>query len=92
MNSTKESLILATANATGDTIAQTRICIETFLNEIETHWLSGGVVSLRGFGTMASKNAPARIGRNPKTGATVPISARRRLTFKISGELQKRVR
>jgi nucleoid DNA-binding protein len=91
MNATKESLILATANATGDTITQTRITIETFLNELTTQWVSGGTVSIRGFGTMSSKQVKARIGRNPKTGATIPISARRRLVFKISGDLKKRV-
>jgi nucleoid DNA-binding protein len=91
MNATKESLILATANATGDSVKCTRNTIEAFLNEIETQWGSGGTVSIRGFGTMTSKQTKARIGRNPKTGATIPISERRRLVFRISADLKKRV-
>jgi nucleoid DNA-binding protein len=90
MNATKESLILATANATGDSVKWARYTIEAFLKEIKTQWVSGGTVSIRGFGTMTSKQTKARIGRNPKTGATIPISARRRLHFRVSGQLQKR--
>lgn len=35
----------------------------------------GDKVSLVGFGTFDSKERPARDGRNPKTGETVPIAA-----------------
>ena len=43
-----------------------------------------GVVSLPGFGTFKVVTRPARAGRNPKTGETIQIEARRVVTFKPS--------
>jgi DNA-binding protein HU-beta len=89
---TKDALIQATANATGDTIRQTTMTVEAFMRELTIAWVSGGEIQLRGFGTMSSKQAKARIARNPQTGEVITIPARRRLRFKIAGDLHKRVK
>ena len=47
----------------------------------------GESVKLRGFGTFNVRAKNPRIGRNPKTGAEYPITARRVLTFKPSPRL-----
>jgi len=44
-------------------------------------------VDLRGFGSFNVKDKKARQGRNPKTGETIQIAARRAATFKPSKEL-----
>lgn len=44
----------------------------------------GREVTLRGFGTFKSKAAPARTGRNPKTGEAIEIPAHHKVTFKPS--------
>ena len=41
----------------------------------------GEEVSLNGFGKFKVKDAPAREGRNPSTGATIQIAASKKLTF-----------
>ena len=42
---------------------------------------NGEGVSLNGFGKFKVKDAPAREGRNPSTGAAIQIAASRKLTF-----------
>lgn len=42
---------------------------------------AGDEVTLPDFGKFKVKDAPAREGRNPATGATITIAASRKLTF-----------
>ena len=50
---------------------------------------SGKTVELRGLGTLEPRERKARIGRNPLTGATVDVSARRVIFF-LPGRTLKR--
>ena len=52
---------------------------------------SGERVDLRGFGSFIVKDKKARQGRNPKTGETIQIAARKAATFKPSKELSDRL-
>ena len=52
---------------------------------------AGDSVVLVGFGTFSVTDRPARIGRNPQTGETITIEARRVLTFKPSNLLRDAV-
>ena len=47
-----------------------------------------GKVSLIGFGTFSAKKKPARVGRNPQTGAEVKIPARVVPSFKAGSKLK----
>lgn len=58
--------------------------IDTMFDAIREQVADGVTVSLRGFGRFAAKDRPAREGRNPRTGETVQIPARRGMTFKPS--------
>jgi len=49
----------------------------------------GGKVKISGFGNFLVKAKNERIGRNPKTGDEIKISARRVLSFKPSQVLKK---
>ncbi len=51
----------------------------------------GEKVKISGFGNFSIKDKPARRGRNPQTGETLEISARRVLTFKPSQVLKEDV-
>lgn len=44
-----------------------------------------------GFGTFSVAHRAARIGRNPRNGAPVPIPARQTVRFKLSKKLKERV-
>ena len=51
----------------------------------------GQRIEIRGFGSFDLNHRPARIGRNPKTGEVVPISARRVVSFHASQKLKEQV-
>lgn len=48
-------------------------------------------VQIPGFGTFATKRRAARTGRNPATGATIHIAAKKYPTFKAGKGLKDRV-
>ena len=48
-------------------------------------------IEVRGFGTFSLHYHPARIGRNPKTGESLNLSAKHLLHFKPGKELRDRV-
>jgi integration host factor subunit alpha len=52
----------------------------------------GETVGLSGFGCFQVRDKRARPGRNPKTGAAVPVAARRVVLFRASRILESRVR
>lgn len=52
----------------------------------------GETVELRNFGVFKVKSRKARIGRNPKTGATVPIPERKTVSFKAGMVMKKKVK
>jgi integration host factor subunit beta len=51
----------------------------------------GDRIEIRGFGSFVVKQRRAREGRNPKTGAVVPVAAKRVPFFKVGKELRLRV-
>jgi integration host factor subunit beta len=48
-------------------------------------------IEIRGFGSFISKHYRARAGRNPRTGETIPVPAKRLPFFKVGKELRERV-
>ena len=67
---------------------QAKALVEAVLEEIVTTLVAGEDVSLHGFGKFAVRQKRERSGRNPKTGVAAPITARRVVTFKASGNLK----
>ena len=65
--------------------------VDTLFNTITKALKDGDRVELRGFGTFSTKLRNARIGRNPKTGEEVPITARSVVTFRASNVLKSKV-
>jgi len=51
----------------------------------------GEKVTIPGFGTFATKQRGARTGRNPATGATIHIPAKKYVHFKPGKTLRERV-
>ena len=48
-------------------------------------------MKISSFGTFIVRNKKERVGRNPKTGEEVPISARQVVTFRASNVLKSEV-
>ncbi|MBC6402255.1 MAG: integration host factor subunit alpha [Hyphomonadaceae bacterium] len=65
--------------------------VESVIDHITGSLLRGENVKLAGFGTFSLSDKKERIGRNPKTGESVPISPRRVLTFNPSRIMKERV-
>lgn len=68
-----------------------KILVEGFFEEIRLALESGEEVKLSGFGNFELRDKAPRPGRNPKTGESVPVSARRVVTFKPGQKLRARV-
>ena len=62
--------------------------VNAILDEIAGAMAKGDRVELRGFGAFSVKARPARIGRNPRTGAEVSIPPGKAVRFKPGKELQ----
>jgi len=65
--------------------------VNTIFDEITNAMAQGNRVELRGFGAFSTKQRDARMGRNPRTGAPVPVEAKRVPFFKTGKELRLRL-
>jgi integration host factor subunit alpha len=65
--------------------------VEAFFEEICLALESGDEVKLSGFGNFDLREKSQRPGRNPKTGESIPITARRVVTFHASAKLKTAV-
>ena len=52
---------------------------------------NGDRVRMNGLGILEVKDRPARMGRNPATGATIPIAASKKVAFRVAKELKAAV-
>ena len=66
--------------------------VSCFFDEISAQLASGGRVELRGFGTFTTRERDARTGRNPRTGDTVDVGAKRVPYFKPGKEMRERLK
>jgi len=65
--------------------------VESLLNHMSDALTKGEQVKISSFGTFSVRDKTARVGRNPKTGEEIPISARRVVTFRPGQKLKARV-
>jgi integration host factor subunit alpha len=65
--------------------------LETVLEHISNALIDGKSVKLSSFGTFIPRQKRERIGRNPKTGVSATIDARRVISFKASKLMKERI-
>ena len=65
--------------------------VDSVFTEILKSLISGKDVKISSFGTFVVRSKKERIGRNPKTGEEVPITARNVVTFRASNVLKSKV-
>jgi integration host factor subunit alpha len=73
------------------TKVQAREAVETILRIIKSSLKSGEDVLMSGFGKFSVNDKSARKGRNPQTGESLMLDARRVITFKPSWKLREKV-
>ncbi|WP_353429467.1 HU family DNA-binding protein [Paracoccus denitrificans] len=83
-NFSKSDLIAAVAQTTGHKKKDVEEMVFAVFATIREEAEAGQTVNITGFGRFAMKDTPAREGRNPRTGETVQIAAKRVLKFKPS--------
>ncbi len=65
--------------------------VDSVFSEILVSLIKGDDVKISSFGTFIVRQKKERIGRNPKTGEEVPITARSVVTFRASNVLKSKV-
>ncbi|WP_414900661.1 integration host factor subunit beta [Sphingomonas flavalba] len=65
--------------------------VAVFFDQISERLAEGGRVELRGFGAFSTRARDSRVGRNPRTGETVAVDAKRVPYFKPGKEMRARL-
>ncbi|MCA0931684.1 HU family DNA-binding protein [Lutimonas saemankumensis] len=87
----KSDLIESMASNAGISKAAAGKALDAMMKSITGELMTGGRVSLVGFGSFSVSTRAARDGRNPQTGATIKIPARKVVKFKAGSELKESV-
>ena len=85
---TRNDLIEAVSNNIGLSLSESSKLIEEIIEEILLNLEQDLDVKISSFGTFSVRHKNSRIGRNPKTGVEVPITARKVVTFNPSNILK----
>jgi integration host factor subunit beta len=89
---TKSELIDAVAEQTPQISKRdAAVVVDTIFESMSEALRRGERIEIRGFGSFHVKIQPAHDGRNPVTGETMPIPARRRPLFKAGKDLRELV-
>ena len=88
---TKADIIDAVCEEIGFSKRESAKITETMLDIIKETLENGENVKLSGFGSFNIQHKLARLGRNPQTGESMTISARRILSFRSSNVLRKQL-
>jgi integration host factor subunit beta len=67
------------------------LIVSAIFDEIGNALARGDRVELRGFGAFSVKRRDARIGRNPRTGDSVPVHEKHVPFFKTGKQLRERL-
>jgi integration host factor subunit beta len=67
------------------------LAVKTMIEEMANALAEGGRIEIRGFGSFSLHFRAPRVGRNPKTGASVELQGKYVPHFKPGKELRERV-
>ncbi|MCO6499232.1 MAG: HU family DNA-binding protein [Vicingus serpentipes] len=87
----KAELIDAIAKDAKLSKADAKRALESLTGNVTKALKKGNKVALIGFGTFSVSNRSARTGRNPQTGATIQIKAKKVAKFKAGAALSSSV-
>jgi integration host factor subunit beta len=73
------------------TLKDAQIIVDTIFDSMVDALAQGDHIEIRGFGSLKVKDREEREGRNPKTGESVHIPAKKLPFFKIGKELYERI-
>ena len=85
---TRNDIIEAISEKVGLSLSESSLIIEEIFEFILKELEKGEDVKISSFGTFSVRHKKSRVGRNPKTGIEVPITARNVVTFSSSNVLK----
>ncbi len=87
----KAELVAQLAEDAGVTKTQANAALDSFVDTVTKALKKGDKVTLVGFGTFSVSKRAARTGRNPQTGETIKIKAKKVARFKAGKELSAKI-
>ena len=87
----KAELVDKIAEDAGISKKEANAVLDSFTDTVGKTLKKGDKVTLVGFGTFSVSKRAARTGRNPQTGATIKIKAKKVAKFKAGAELAAKV-
>ena len=87
----KQELVNFIADQAGLSKKDAEAALAGFVDGVKSSLKKGDSVTLVGFGTFSVSHRGARTGRNPQTGATINIAARKAPVFKAGKALKEAV-
>lgn len=91
MTMTKRELVIRVANMLGMTQSDVAKIVEASFEALSQSLAQGHRWELRDFGVLEVKKRASRIGRNPRTGAQVPVPERKVVTFRPGKKMKDSV-
>jgi integration host factor subunit alpha len=88
---TKADLVNKIFDQLGGTKKDSSDLVEQLFEVMKKVLATGESIKISGFGNFVIREKKSRVGRNPQTGETIEISARKVLTFKPSQVLRDAV-
>ena len=88
----RKELIAAVAAEAGMTQAQAGKALNAVIKSVGESLAKGKPVALIGFGTFSVLDKKARTARNPRTGETLTVAAKKAVKFKPGTELAEKVK
>ena len=87
----KKDLVTKVAQATGFSKKDITEVVNATLDVAFDTLRAGDELNFTGFGKLYTIDRPARVGRNPKTGEAVDISAKKQIKFRPSNALKAKL-
>ncbi|MCL2561769.1 MAG: HU family DNA-binding protein [Rikenellaceae bacterium] len=88
----KAQLVTAMAEQAGITKVDAKKALDAFIKVTGKALAEGDKLSLVGFGSFSVAKKPARMGRNPRTGAAIKIAPKHVAKFRPGAELHAKIR
>jgi len=89
---TKKDIVLKITDTTGIKQIDVKKIVQLTFDVIIQALERGEKIELRNFGVFKLKTRRARLGRNPRTGESVPVPSRRVVVFKPGLEMKQKIK
>ncbi len=84
----KQDIVSRVSNKLSITKVRAEVAVDSVLEALKGAMKKGERIELRGFGVFVVKPRKSGIGRNPRTGAEVPIPPGKTVRFKPGKEIR----